>query len=191
MPCQRRHGRRLGPGYSRSQLDEAQERYRLRFPPDLVGSLRRQRPVRGYDWHLEDPRIRKMLQWPFEALHFDIEHGLWWPDWGARPGTPSEREEVLRYELGRVSQLIPLIGHRFLPESPHAASNPVFSMHGFDTIVYGADLEDYFRVELSSPSLRSRPKRPARHIPFWSDIAEDFGRAFPDDYPSMGDGGQG
>jgi hypothetical protein len=83
-----------------------------------------------------------------------------------------------------VSRLIPIIAHRFLPESPPAAGNPVFSMHGFDTVIYGANLADYFRIEFAPPSLRLRAGEPTRHIPFWSDIAEDFGRAFPDDSPS-------
>lgn len=160
-------------GYSQSQLDEAQERYALRFPPDLVDLLLERRPARGYEWDREDPRIREMLAWPYELLLFDVEQGFWWPDWGERPPTAGERAEVLRSALKRVSRLIPLIGHRFLPETPGEAGNPVFSMHGFDTIYYGANLADYFEREFGGVRSSGEPRPPgARHIPFWSDIAE-------------------
>ena len=124
-------------GYTQSQLDEAQERYDLRFPPDLIDLYLEKRPADGYAWDTEDPRIREMLEWPYDLLLFDVEHGFWWPDWGERPEKPEHRAEVLRSVLGRVSRLIPIIDHRFLPATPHERGNPVFSMHGFDTIYTG------------------------------------------------------
>jgi hypothetical protein len=58
-------------------------------------------------------------------------------------------------------------------------------MHGFDTVIYGANLANYFHRELASPPRKMPLLPPARRIPFWSDIAEDHARAFPDNYPSM------
>jgi hypothetical protein len=114
-----------------------------------------------------------MLEWPYDLLLFDVEHGFWWPDWGERPEKPEHRAEVLRSVLGRVSRLIPIIDHRFLPATPHEPGNPVFSMHGFDTIYYGTDLADYFRREFhQGPSPDVRLSHEVRHIPFWSDIVE-------------------
>ena len=166
-------------GYSKTELDDAQERYGLQFPPDLVELLLDRRPAKGYDWHTEDHRIRGMLQWPFDLLLFDVEEGFWWPDWGDRPSTADEREEVLRSSLASVSRLIPLFSHRFLPETPSAAGNPVFSMHGFDTIYYGADLSDYFEREFNPAPIAGEPVRQdVRHIPFWSDIVEKFDVAY-------------
>lgn len=167
-------------GYSQAELDDAQARYGLKFPPDLVALYRERRPAAGYDWHLEDPRIREMLEWPFDLLAFDVEHGFWWPDWGERPATPGERAEVLRDALGKVSRLIPLYGHRFLPETPCEAGNPVFSMHGIDTIYYGWNLETYFSCEFRPcdpiwvDPIQVRPK----HIPFWSTLAEEPERVY-------------
>lgn len=167
------------PGYTRAQLDEAQERYGLRFPPDLIDLFLERRPAEGYDWTTENPRIREMLEWPFDLLLADIEQGFWWPDWGERPATADERAEVLREALATVSQLIPLLAHRFLPERPGERGNPVFSMHGFDTIYYGANLEDYFRREFHPPQLPGLPVADGiRHIPFWSDIVEQFDVAY-------------
>jgi hypothetical protein len=163
-------------GYTQTELEAAQERYGLTFPPDLVALLLERQPMHGYDWSVENAHIRKMLEWPFDLLKFDVENGFWWPDWGERPPSPEERTEILRGALARAPRLIPLYSHRFLPEQPGEAGNPVFSMHGFDTIYYGANLEDYLVREFGRA-----PKHPvgtARHIPFWSDIVEGFRKAY-------------
>jgi hypothetical protein len=161
------------PGYTKLQLDQAQERYDLRFPPDLIDAFSERRPADGYAWHTEDPRIREMLEWPYELLLFDVNQGFWWPDWGERPSTPEQTAEVLRSALQRVSRLIPLIAHRFLPETPSERGNPIFSMHGFDTVCVAATVTDYFEGKYL-PTVFPRPPRPdIRHIPFWSEISED------------------
>ena len=166
-------------GYTNAELDHAQERYGLRFPPDLIDLFLDRRPVKGYNWHTEDHQIREMLRWPFDLLIFDVEQGFWWPDWGDRPSTAEEQADVVRNALASVSRLIPLIAHRFLPETPNEAGNPVFSMHGFDTIYYGADLTDYFEREFHPAPHPGIPVRQdVRRIPFWSDIAENFDTAY-------------
>lgn len=161
-------------GYTQRELDDAQSRYDLRFPPDLIALLLDRRPGEGYDWATENDRIREMLAYPFEMLSFDVEHGLWWPEWGDRPANQDERLEVVRDALARAPRLIPLIGHRFLPEEPAPAGNPVFSMHGFDTIYYGATLEEYFDNEFNGRHAIGT----VRHVPFWSDLVEKPDLAF-------------
>ena len=70
-------------GYSRAQLDTAQERSQLKFPPDLIDFLRDRRIPNGHDW-ADTSNIRKALDWPFEGLLFDVENNeLWWPEWGS------------------------------------------------------------------------------------------------------------
>jgi hypothetical protein len=70
-------------GFTRAELDEAQERYRIRFPQDLIDLFLDRRPVRGYNWHIEDRSIRDMLEWPLNMLLSGVGRGFWWPDWGA------------------------------------------------------------------------------------------------------------
>jgi hypothetical protein len=165
---------RWAKGYTQAELNLAQERYGLRFPPDLVELLLDRRPVEGPDWRSDDKAIRQMLRWPFDLLLFDVDHGAWWPDWGARPKRRTEQIEVLKDALDRAPRLIPLVSHRFLPETPAKSGNPVFSMHGFDTIYYGANLKEYFANEYEG----GRELGPVRRIPFWSDVVERSHEAY-------------
>ncbi len=167
----RAEGRLWAEGYTQSELDDAQAKYGLVFPPDLVSLFRDRRPVRGYDWRSDEKEIREMLKWPLEGLLFDLEHNaLWWAEWGERPGTPEGRAEVLTNVVKAAPKLIPLVSHRYLPAEPHEAGNPVLSVYQADTIYYGADLVDYFEREFGD-ARRPWPKE-IKHIRFWSDLVE-------------------
>ena len=158
-------------GYSASELDAAQERFSLIFPPDLKALLIDRRPVRGYDWRTDDEAIRKALVWPLEGLLFDVEQcGLWWPEWGERPQTMEDRTSVLESVVKEAPALIPILSHRYIPSDPHEAGNPVFSVYQSDIIYYGADLEEYFSHELGGfgQLIGHEPKR----IRFWSDMVD-------------------
>lgn len=159
------------PGYSLDELDAAQERFCLRFPPDLIALLLERRPVGGYDWTRDESRIRRMLAWPLEGLLFDVERdGLWWPEWGERPRTAEARRDVVAGVVGAAPKLIPIFSHRYLPEEPHEAGNPVFSVHQSDIICYGTNLSSYFLNE-ASPG-RHRLPRETKRIRFWSDAVD-------------------
>ena len=134
-------------GYNKAELDAAQDRYQIRFPTDLVDLFLERRPARGYAWDIESDRIRSMLRWSLEMLLLDVENGVWWPDWGDRPPVAKERRELVTSCLATKPRLIPLLGHRFLPETPNQTGNPVFSMRGFDTIYYGSNLAEDFANE--------------------------------------------
>ncbi|WP_271144706.1 SMI1/KNR4 family protein [Brevundimonas sp. NIBR10] len=158
-------------GYSQAELDDAQSKYGLVFPPDLIALLRERRPVQGYDWRTDDDQIRAILKWPLEGLLFDVENNdLWWPEWGLRPQTPEARAHVVADVVNEAPKLIPIFSHRFLPGDPNEAGNPVFSIYQSDVIYYGADLADYFDREFggSTPPLPQHIKR----IPFWSELVE-------------------
>lgn len=159
-------------GYTRSELEAAQERYWLRFPPDLFDLLLDRRPIEGWDWVKDDAGIRRALAHPLAGLLFDVEHEvLWWPEWGPRPGTAEERAQIVTAIVGAAPRLIPIIAHRYIPEDPHEAGNPVFSVMQSDVILYGADLADYFQREFFPAPFPGRPvRKDVRYIPFWSDL---------------------
>ena len=158
-------------GYTKAELEAAQEKFGLIFPPDLITLFLEKRPVGGHDWR-DEAAINRMISWPFESLLFDMEHnGLWWSEWGERPIAAESRIEILRRVVSRAPRLIPLYRHRFLPELPHEAHNPVFSVYGEDTIVYGANLDDYFNREFAASHNQPRLEN-IKYIPFWSDLVE-------------------
>ena len=167
----RAEGHLWAEGYTQSELDAAQERYGLIFPPDLVSLLRERRPVFGYDYRSDDKEIRERLKWPLEGLLFDVEkNGLWWPEWETRPAMEAARAKVLAEVVGSAPKLIPLVSHRYLPAEPHEAGNPIFSVMGSDTIYYGTDLLDYFDREFVD---HHRPlPHPVKRIRFWSNLVE-------------------
>jgi hypothetical protein len=160
-------------GYTQSELDRAQRRFGLVFPPDPIALLRRRRPVQGHDW-TDERAIRRALDWHFEGLLQSVENGrLWWSEWGQWPSSARAREETLREIVSRAPKLIPLIAHRYLPAQPHEAGNPVFSIYGIDTIYYGANLNDYFEREFTGWNSKPWPAR-IKYIPFWSELVECY-----------------
>lgn len=157
-------------GYSQSELDAAQERFGLRFPPDLIAFLRDRRPANGYDWRTDIREIRSRLSRPLEGLIFDVEtNSLWLPEWGTKPGTAKDRAAIVTEAVARAPRLIPVYGHRYMPETPHEAGNPVFSVMQSDIIVYGATLEQYISNEFGGGEFVVAET--VRYIPFWSSLA--------------------
>jgi hypothetical protein len=160
------------PGYTQGELDGAQERFDLRFPPDLVDLLRERRFPRGWDWTQDDEQIRIMLGRPLDGILFDVENnGLWWPEWGDRPQGTAARAEIVADVIADAPKLIPLFSHRFIPEEPHAPGNPVFSVYQSDIIYYGSNLQNYIENEFSVPH-RYRIGPEIRRIRFWSDAVD-------------------
>ena len=71
-------GRIWAEGYTQDELDRAQVKFGVRFPPDLVALFLERRPVLGWDWRSDEQEIRAMMERPFEGLLFDVEQsGLW------------------------------------------------------------------------------------------------------------------
>lgn len=166
-----------GPGYTDAELEAAQARFGLRFPPDLLELYREKRLLVGPDWVRDDEKIRKALDWPYEGILFDVENNdLWWPEWGARPSAPEARARVLREIVEAAPKLIPIVGHRYLPETPNEAGNPVFSVWQADIIYYGAHLADYLTREFAEQP-PSPVAQPVRTIPFWSEMVVRAGHS--------------
>jgi len=160
---------RWAKGYTQTELDTAQQKFDLVFPPDLVALLLDRRPLRGHDW-TDEVAIRRALEWPLKGLLSAVERNrLWWPERDEKPADTDARNEVLRSAISNAPKLIPLIGHRYLPEEPHEEGNPVFSVFGSDVIYYGTDLLDYFEREFVGWRCRPWPDN-IKYIPFWSDL---------------------
>jgi hypothetical protein len=188
-----RRGTRWTGGLSEAEIDEAERRYGLRFPPDYRLFLRvlhattphcagarfvdynAMRPVERpafFDWRRDEEAIRDALGWPLEGLLFDVENNvLWSPTWGARPDTAEERKARLEAIMAGAPRLVPVVGHRYIVAvEPHV----VLSVHQSDIIVYGNDLRTFLLAELESLlGLQRDPawaNASAGAIPFWGEL---------------------
>lgn len=164
-------------GYTQSELDDIQAKWELRFPPDLVALYREQRqviPFDEFDWlKAPDKIIRQMLDWPADSFCFDAEYNpkSWWPEWGPLPTELEERFRIVRQKIAEAPRLIPVFGHRYIPEQPQESGNPVFSVYQMDVIYYGANLTDYIMRE-GDVQAYGKTWPPLKKIAFWTRAAE-------------------
>jgi len=163
-------------GYSQAELHEIQSKWKLRFPPDLVELMRKQRPIlgsRGFDWlTATDVEIQRKLDRPYEGFLFDVrKNDLWWPEWGEKPQSDAAQAARLMEVFAEAPKLIPLNANRYLPESPMERGNPVFSVQQSDVIYYGSNLSDWLTREARQfGDWTGLPAITAKEIPFWSEV---------------------
>jgi hypothetical protein len=158
-------------GLTDAEVAAIENRYGFRFPPDLCAFLQTALPKGQQfpDWRSGDEStLRDWLDIPRQGVLFDIEsNGFWLEVWGPRPaliGDALRRGEEL---LSAAPRLIPIYGHRMMPDEPHLSGNPVFSVHQTDIIYYGFDLADYLRNEFRLPGREPWPEK-VRPIRFWN-----------------------
>ena len=157
-------------GLTDAEVAAIESRYGFRFPPDLCAFLQTALPKGQQfpDWRSGDEStLRGWLDIPRRGVLFDIEsNGFWLEVWGPRPaliGDALRRGEEL---LSAAPVLIPIYGHRMMPDEPHLSGNPVFSVVQTDIIYYGFDLADYLRHEFHLPGREPWPEK-VRPIRFW------------------------
>lgn len=92
-------------------------------------------------------------------------------EWGLKPTSYEDQKNIVQRELANQPKLIPIYSHRYIPDAPNLAGNPVFSVYQTDIIYYGFDLLDYFIKEfrLELPRLYAEDIEP-RKIKFWNKI---------------------
>ena len=156
-----------------AEVASAESRFGFRFPPDLREFLQAALP-RGPkfpNWRTGDEaELRDWLAAPLDGILFDVEYaGFWLAEWGPRPATFAEASAVVATRVAAAPKLIPVHGHRMMPDAPHELGNPVFSVHQTDLIHYGSDLADYLAREFLTPRGQAIAWEtgPVRPIPFW------------------------
>lgn len=165
-------------GLNDAEIEQIETEFSFRFPPDLRAFLKQALPVsdRWVNWRASDrDALKERLERPYEGIRFDVEHSEFWMDgWGQRPEKMSDRVEVVRGAVCAAPTLIPIVGHRYIPERPHEAGNPVFSVVQTDIIYYGTTLADFFANEFRKVLGRARYRLAGapRPIEFWSEIVE-------------------
>ncbi|MEO0471480.1 MAG: hypothetical protein AAF206_17755 [Bacteroidota bacterium] len=118
----------------------------------------------------EAKSVKSRLDSPRMGLLFDVKYNaLWLEESGEQPESYEAQVEVVNKAFHPYPRLIPIYGHRYMPESPSGHDNPVLSVYQSDIIYYGNNLWDYFANEFSIalPESVYVPQAP-REIPFWS-----------------------
>jgi len=162
-------------GLSSSEIDAIEEKYKFRFPPDLLAFLQYALPVSKSfpDWRNGDEyTLTENLRWPADGICFDVQNNNFWLDaWGAKPENLDDAIQIARREVAKAPTLIPIYSHRYIPAEPNLAGNPIFSVNQTDIIYYGVDLTSYFAAEfkMSRPSWAADKER---YIRFWGELAE-------------------
>ncbi len=165
-------------GLDDGELRAIEAKYGFAFPPDLAAFLAYALPVgkSWVNWRSADERtIVARLDWPYDGICFDVEQsGFWLEAWGERPPDLRDAFAIVKRAVERAPKLIPICGHRYLPDRPRDAGNPVFSVYQTDIIHYGADLEDYLENEFKYYFGRGdyRIREPVRRIEFWSELVD-------------------
>ncbi len=158
------NGVHFAPGLTEDELARAESTYGFTFPASLrefyalalpVATDEPVTPRIRDDWFplwndFSDDTvetIRARMAYPTRSILWDVEENhLWRKAWGERPADPAEAVEKGRAALAAEPVMVPVHAHRYMPANgendPH-----VLSVHGFDTIVYGENLEDYLRNE--------------------------------------------
>ncbi len=171
-------GSKFESGLTDSEFEEIENTCNFKFPPDLRDFLSIALPIND-DWinwrNWTKKEITDQLSWPYEGICFDIEHNSFWRDeWGKKPNTLKECFKVAKEVVNNAPTLIPIYSHRFIPDTPHEAGNPVFSVYQTDIIYYGTNLYNYLRNEFSSTF--GKPENPEKNdfkdIKFWTKLVE-------------------
>lgn len=167
----------FAPGLNASEARAAEKQYGFTFPPDLLDFLGYALPVsKGWiDWRNgPEAKILDALRRPYEGICFDIEHNNFWlPEWGQKPASLEARFAVAREIVQGAPKLVPVCGHRYMPDRPNEAGNPVFSVWQTDIIYYGSNLQNYLENEFyyyfKAPEYRLQET--IREIEFWTQFA--------------------
>ena len=157
-------------GLTDVEIAATESRFGFRFPPDLRAFLQTALPNgdRFPNWRSgKEADLRDWLDLPRQGILFDIEHnGFWLDEWGPRPNSLVDAKRVASELVSGAPKLIAIFIHRMMPDEPHLAGNPVFSVHQTDIINYGFDLADYLRNDFHIPGREAWPES-VRQIRFW------------------------
>ena len=171
-------GVKFESGLTDLEVEATEKKFNFRLPPDLRAFLQTALPTGEHlpNWRSRDEaEIRQRLNWPLDGCLFDVEHcDFWLPEWGPKPQLLADALKIATEMIAEAPKLIPIYSHRFIPEEPHEAGNPVFSVYQMDIVYYGFDLDDYLRHEFHLPERKDWPAK-VRPVRFWNlDRIEGF-----------------
>ena len=160
-------------GLGDEEIVQIEDRFTIRFPPDLRKLLQHALPISdGFPNWRKGPAaaLRRALNAPADDICFDIQHGNFWlPAWGERPRTLADALAMARVRIGEAPALIPIYAHRYIPADPHLPGNPIYAVVQTDITYSGCDLASFFTTafEVPCPAWAATSPRPIR---FWDEL---------------------
>src|SRR5215213_8529491 len=146
----RGEGVRFDGGLSDHEVKALQQRFGIRFPPDMRFFLQTAVPVSSAfpNWRGDADALRQgFVDRPDEGVLFDVEHADFWRvGWGRRPDIMSDAVRVARSKLAALPRLIPICDGQYLKcmaSDPSRLGTPVFSVRQTDVVHCGRDLASF------------------------------------------------
>jgi len=166
-------------GLGETEFGEIEAKFNIIFPNDLKLLLHIALPVsdgfvnwrQGLESESEAKNINAGLAWPLEGMIYDIKNNSFWFDqWGNKPEDADDQIKIATDYYLTYPKLIPIYLHRYIPNKPVQAGNPIFSVHQMDIIYYGFDLASFFAREFKFelPGYFEILTEPKVEIEFWS-----------------------
>lgn len=146
----RSFGVTIEPGLTDRELAAAEERYKVTFNPEHRSFLRAMLPVgRGWwDWRSDTDALRNAISQPTTSILELVGDGhFWWSAWGEPPARLEERVSLVESDSAHWARLVPLRGHRYVPELISGDQSPVFSVVDDDIVTYGRSIREYLDRE--------------------------------------------
>ncbi|MDI4647477.1 SMI1/KNR4 family protein [Cohnella hashimotonis] len=166
-------------GLTESEFVLIEQKYDFCFPPDLKEFLSITLPTSNQfiNWRDMSKRnvqlIQERFDWCLQGMLFDVEHNNFWlQEWGVKPVDLEAAKGKCIVQYRNAPKLIPIYSHRYIPETPFEAGNPILSVHQTDIIYYGENLHSYLMVEFDLKKYDQIDFYSIKRIPFWSDIIE-------------------
>ena len=94
-----------------------------------------------------------------------------------RPELIIDRYIIAKNAIEKAPKLIPIYGHRYIPDTPAEIDNPIFSVYQTDIVYYGRNLNEYMENEFGIIIFGERHfqiTEPIKSIPFWSNLVNDI-----------------
>lgn len=157
-------------GLSNQEIDEIETKYEVKFSSahreflKVLHTVDRKKKYIGWDekgnsliketsffhnWLKDEKEIRGYLSWPKDFLIDDILQGsIWLKSWGKKPISKTDQESIFLNWYNKAPKLVPINSHRFVISEPKDSDNPILSVYGQDTIVYGSNMRHYLINEL-------------------------------------------
>jgi hypothetical protein len=102
-----------------------------------------------HNWLNDEEEIKKYLSWPKDFLLDDVLRGaIWLKSWGKKSNSKTEQKSIFLNWFTQAPNLIPINSHRFVINEPRDFDNPILSIYGQDTILYGGNMRHYLLNEL-------------------------------------------